>query len=110
MTRQRLAELGFSLCLCVVVVGSARAATPALNAINPRGAQRGTDAVLTFSGGRLSDAQEVHVYYPGITVSKLEVVNDATLKVTVKIAPDCRLGEPAPRAPCISGVSPIAPL
>src|SRR5437868_3679377 len=100
MTRRQI--LGISLCLCG---SNLFAASPALNAINPRGAQRGTDVTLTFSGGRLADAQEVLVYYPGITIAKLEVVNDATVKVTAKIASDCRLGEHCFRVRCASGVS-----
>src|SRR5262249_33340848 len=91
-----------SLCLCGSFLS---AASPALNAVNPRGGQRGTEVALSFTGGRLTDAKEVHVYYPGITVTKLEVVNDATLKVTVKIAPDCRLGEHCFRVRCASGVT-----
>lgn len=85
--------------------GQAPAASPSLGAIQPRGAQRGTEAVLTFTGARLADAQEVLVYYPGIRVTKLEVVNDGTLKVTVAIAPDCRLGEHAFRVRTATGVS-----
>ncbi|WP_439625455.1 PPC domain-containing protein [Gemmata sp.] len=83
------------------------AASPSLGVIQPRGAQRGTEAVLTFAGARLTDAQEVLAYYPGITVKKLEVVNDATLKVMVAIAPDCRLGEHAFRVRTASGVSEV---
>ncbi|HET6572155.1 MAG TPA: hypothetical protein VFG68_01015 [Fimbriiglobus sp.] len=91
-----------SLCLC----GSfSDAASPSLGGISPVGAQRGTEAVLTFGGARLADTQEVLVYYPGITVKKLEVVNDAAVKVTVQIAPDCRLGEHAFRLRTASGVS-----
>jgi hypothetical protein len=85
--------------------GMASAASPVLNAIMPRGGQRGTETVVNFTGGRLIDAKEIVIYYPGITVSKLEVVNDATVKVTVKIAPDCRLGEHCMRVRCTSGVS-----
>ncbi|MEO2091182.1 MAG: peptidase, partial [Gemmataceae bacterium] len=91
-----------SLCLC----GSfSSAASPILSGISPPGAQRGTEAVVTFGGGRLADAQEVLVYYPGITVKKLEVVNDAQLKVTFAIAPDCRLGEHLFRIRTATGVS-----
>lgn len=80
-------------------------ATPVLNAVNPRGGQRGTEVTLLFQGGRLSDAKEALVYYPGIAVTKFEVVNDATVKVTAKIAPDCRIGEHALRIRCASGVT-----
>jgi hypothetical protein len=93
-----------AICVCCA---SLPAASPSLGGIQPRGAQRGTEVVLTFSGGRLGDSQEVLVYYPGITVKKLEVVNDATLKVTVAIAPDCRLGEHAFRVRTASGISEV---
>jgi hypothetical protein len=96
--------------LCVLggfACGSAFSASPVVGAIQPRGAQRGTEAVLTLTGARLTDAQEVLAYYPGITVKKLEVVNDATLKVSVAIAPDCRLGEHAFRVRTATGVSEV---
>lgn len=85
--------------------GDSLAASPSLGIIQPRGAQRGTEAVLTFPGARLADAQEVLAYYPGIAVKKLEVVNDAALRVTVAVAPDCRLGEHAFRVRTATGVS-----
>jgi hypothetical protein len=94
-----------SLCVLCGLCGESFAASPSLGGVQPRGAQRGTEAVLTFSGGRLTDAQEVLVYYPGITVKKLEVVNDGALKVTVAIAPDCRLGEHVFRVRTASGIS-----
>jgi hypothetical protein len=90
-----------SLCLC----GELFASSPSLGGIQPRGVQRGTDAVLLFNGARLSDAQELLFYSPGFSVSKLEVVNDNQVKATVKIAPDCRLGEHAARIRAASGIS-----
>lgn len=99
-------RLLISVCGSIVLfAASLDAATPALNAINPRGGQRGIEMALLFQGGRLTDAKEALVYYPGITVTKLEVVNDATVKVTVKIAPDCRLGEHVLRLRCASGIT-----
>ena len=89
----------------LAVTGMASASSPALGGISPRGGQRGTDQVIFFNGARLGDAKEIFVYYPGITVSKLEVVNDAQVKATVKIAPDCRLGEHAMRVRTASGIS-----
>ena len=91
---------------CVLLVcGTASAASPSLGIIQPRGAQRGTEAIVTFNGGRLADAQEILIYYPGITVKKLEVVNDAQVKVTFAITPECRLGEHAFRVRTASGIS-----
>ncbi|MBP3959752.1 PPC domain-containing protein [Gemmata sp. G18] len=102
-----LLRLVLPLCALCALCGETFAASPSLGGIQPRGAQRGTEAVLTFSGGRLADAQEVLVYYPGIAVKKLEVVNDATLKATVTIAPDCPLGEHAFRVRTASGISEV---
>ncbi|MFO0796942.1 MAG: PPC domain-containing protein [Gemmataceae bacterium] len=96
----------FVVAAVVFACATAFAASPSLGGVQPRGGTRGaTDLVLTFSGARLADAQEVLVYYPGITVKKLEVVNDATLKVTVDIAPDARLGDHAFRVRTASGIS-----
>src|SRR2546428_13395857 len=82
-----------SLCLSAPL----HAASPALGAIMPRGGQRGTEVAVTFSGARLGDAQEILVYYPGVTVANLKAANDTTVQATFKIAADCRLGGPGVR-------------
>jgi len=105
MTGLRLRFLASFLCLFVPFCGHLFAASPSLSVIQPRGAQRGTETELTFAGARLTDAQEVLVYYPGIAVKKLEMVNDTALKVTIAIAPDCRLGEHAFRIRTATGIS-----
>src|SRR5436190_23652578 len=86
-----------SLCLLCLNAGLSplSAASPSLGSILPRGAQRGTEVTVTLSGNNLADAQELIAYYPGITVSKFEVVNNTQTKATIKIATDCRLGEHA---------------
>jgi hypothetical protein len=89
----------------LVLAGPARAIAPVLSIIQPRGGQRGTEQVLSFQGARLSDAKEIVCYSPGFTVTKLEVVNDGVVKATVKVAPDCRLGEHAFRLRTASGIS-----
>ncbi|HEY1377371.1 MAG TPA: PPC domain-containing protein [Gemmataceae bacterium] len=70
----------------------------------PRGGQRGTEVVLTFSGARLADAKEVMCYSPGLQVTKLDA-KDNQVQATVKIAADCRLGEHAFRLRTATGVS-----
>src|ERR671910_791029 len=98
----------FGIAAVGILCATAFAASPNLGAIQPRGGTRGATGVeLVFSGARLSDAQEVLAYYPGITVKKLEVVNDTTLKVTATIAPDCRLGEHAFRVRTATGISDV---
>lgn len=91
--------------LLLVAACPAKAASPALGSITPRGVQRGVETELYFNGGRLSDAQEILFYYPGVQVLKLDVVNDGQVKVRVKTTPDCRLGEHAARVRAASGIS-----
>src|SRR5947209_18825450 len=69
------------------------AASPSLGGVRPFGGRRGTEMTLSLVGARLADAREVLFYDPGITVSKLDAVNDGQVKALVKIAPDCPLGE-----------------
>jgi hypothetical protein len=98
------------IALLLAAGGPARAASPVLNGVSPRGAQRGTEVVFTFSGGRLADAREVLFYTPGFTVAKLTPVNDGNVQATVKVAADCRLGEHAVRLRTATGVSELRTL
>ena len=84
---------------------AARAANPSLGAITPYGGQRGTELEVLFQGGNLGDAQEILLYYPGITVTHFEVVNDATVKTRLQIAADCRLGIHAMRVRTATGIT-----
>ena len=94
---------GLAVCVaCAAIL----AADPQLSVIVPRGMQRGTEAVLTFRGDRLSDAQEVYFFDPGIEVLKIEPDEKGkSAAVTVKVAPDCRLGEHVAHVRCATGVT-----
>jgi hypothetical protein len=97
-----------SLAACIAVGLSpvvTLASSPSLGSISPRGGQRGTELAVFFNGARLSDAQEILFYSPGVSVAKLEVVNDSQVKATLLIAPDCALGEHAMRVRTSSGIS-----
>ncbi|MBY0229841.1 MAG: PPC domain-containing protein, partial [Gemmataceae bacterium] len=91
--------------LVFFVVDPAQGASPSLGLVWPRGAQRGTEATWTFSGARLTDAKEIVFYSPGFTVAKLQVIEDANVRATVKIAADCKLGEHAVRVRTASGLT-----
>ncbi len=82
-----------------------RASSPVLSAINPPGGQRGTEIEAVFSGARLSNAQGLLFYYPGISLKKIEPVNDKSFKAVLSIAADCRLGNHAVRVRTASGIS-----
>ena len=95
------------LCALCALGGELKAASPTLSVISPRGGQRGTEVDVVVAGKNLADAQEVVALYPGITVAKLAVdeKNKDRLAVTLKIAPDCRLGEHAFRVRTATGIS-----
>ena len=93
-----------SLCLCGST-SSLFAGVPAFTSLAPHGGQRGTEVVINFAGAWLADTQEIVVYYPGIKATKFEVVNETALKVTLNIAPDCRLGEHVFRIRTAGGIS-----
>jgi hypothetical protein len=67
----RVAAIWFSLCTLFLCgeTSFVFSASPSVGVVLPRGGQRGTEVNVSFNGGNLSDAQEVLVYYPGITVS-----------------------------------------
>ncbi len=96
--------------LFVVLVGiafaaNAFAASPRLSNITPRGVQRGVEHVVQFNGSNLADIEEIFFYDPtGFKVTKIEP-NGNNPKVTIKVAPDCRLGEHVAQVRTKSGIS-----
>ncbi|MFO0946333.1 MAG: PPC domain-containing protein [Planctomycetota bacterium] len=86
-------------------VDAANGASPTLGAVNPWGGQRGTEMEIFLGGDRLSDAQQILFYKPGIEVLGLEVVNNNQVKAKIKIAPDCSLGEHPLRLRTATGIS-----
>ncbi len=108
---RRFVRFALSSVFLVSVSTIGWAASPALNAIEPRGAQRGAEHTLTFQGARLADALEVLCYSPGVTVLEVKPApTGASVAVKVKVAADCRLGEHAFRIRCASGVSDLRTL
>lgn len=85
--------------------GRLQAASPQLSYILPPGVQRGHEHVLTFTGARLNDVEEVLLYHAGTTVKKIEPVDPQNVKVTIAVAPDCRLGEHLVQLRTKSGIS-----
>jgi hypothetical protein len=86
---------------------SAFGADPLLTRVMPRGGTRGAEIELTFLGQRLSDAQEILFYEPGITVKDVKANGANSCKATVVVAPDARIGEYRFRVRTESGVSPL---
>jgi hypothetical protein len=93
--------------LLSVLLASAdlQAVQPSVGAISPYGVQRGKETIVTFSGARLGEAERLLFYSPGLTTQAIEKVNDNTIKATIAVAEDCRLGIHALRIQTTMGVS-----
>lgn len=81
------------------------AASPRLTLILPRGAQRGKDTELTFSGRLLADVEEIMFYESGFSVKEFKPVNGNAFKAVVSVSPDARLGEHVCQVRTRTGVS-----
>ncbi|HYV26715.1 MAG TPA: PPC domain-containing protein [Candidatus Eisenbacteria bacterium] len=89
----------------LLALSPAIAVSPHLTALNPTGAQRGTETEITFTGERLQDTEEIICYEPGIEIAKLKLTTNQTAVAQLKIAPDCPLGEHHLRLRAASGLS-----
>jgi hypothetical protein len=61
--------------------------------------------VLTFTGARLADVEEVLLYDSGVTVKKIEAADAQNVRVTVEVSADCRLGEHLAQLRTRTGIS-----
>ena len=91
--------------LLLALATTLRATVPNFASIAPTGGQRGTTVEVTLRGDRLANTQEIFLYSPGITVEKIAEAADKSVKATLLIAADCRLGEHALRLRTTSGIS-----
>lgn len=99
----------FASLFAVLVLASSStcvlASSPDLSLIRPRGVQRGTETVLKFTGRRLDDAEEIFFYRSGVKATKIEAESDRSIKVTVQVDENCRLGEHIAQVRTKSGIS-----
>ncbi len=79
--------------------------SPTLSIITPRGVQRGGEHTLKFTGARLNDAEEIFLYDSGVEVTGIEAIDANNINVSIKVAPDCRLGEHVAQVRTKTGIS-----
>lgn len=92
----------------VAMAGAGLAASPSLQSIMPRGAQRGTEVEFSLAGERLGDAVEVMLNRPGVAVQALTPAADGkSIQLKVALAADCALGEHYVRVRARSGLSEV---
>ncbi len=105
MKRFKLFFLICAVLLPVVEATAATGSTPRLNLILPRGIQRGQEHLLRFTGERLSEAEEVFLYEPGIDILELIPVDANNLDVKISVSENCRLGEHVAQVRTARGIS-----
>ncbi|MEE3368006.1 MAG: pre-peptidase C-terminal domain-containing protein [Planctomycetota bacterium] len=100
-----LVQMHVTAIVCLTLTAFASAASPRLGSITPRGVQRGQEIVVSFNGSNLGDAEQIFFYEgKGFEVTKLEP-SGGNVKVTMKIAPDVRLGEHVAQVRTKTGLS-----
>lgn len=103
--RNHLVQMVVTTLACLSLVATSFAASPRLGSITPRGVQRGQELTVSFNGSNLGDAEEVFFYErKGFEVTKIEPAGN-NVKVTMKIAPDVRLGEHVAQVRTKTGIS-----
>ncbi|TLD72203.1 peptidase [Phragmitibacter flavus] len=75
--------------------------------MEPRGIQRGTEAVVTMKGDRLEDFEGLIFYSPGLTVKKVDKVAKNQVDMVIHVAPEVPLGNHMFRLRTKSGISVI---
>ena len=106
---QRSLLLLVAIANAILLSDSTHAASPQLTSILPPGVQRGHEHVLTFTGARLKDVEEVLLYETGVAVKKVEAVDAQNVRVTVEVAADCPLGQHIAQLRTRTGISDFRP-
>ena len=81
------------------------ATKPVVSRVDPPGLQRGTDNSVVIRGARLTDAKQLLFYEPGIEVVGFEVVDDASVKATLRVPAEYPNGIHAFRLVSETGIS-----
>jgi hypothetical protein len=100
--------LAFALLMLFGQFGaSALAGDPKLSSFTPLGGSRGSEITIRVGGNRLSDANGLLCYEPGITVLEVTPVKDNANACDMKlaIAADCRIGLHPVRVRTATGLS-----
>jgi hypothetical protein len=86
---------------------AADAAVPTVESVTPAVGQRGTVFTLTLTGARLTGAEELLLYEPGVVCTRLTVASANEVRATLRAAADCRLGTYSFRLRSRGGVSEV---
>lgn len=104
---KRLHVLLLATVITTLISADILAAKPNFSRIVPPGFQRGQEITVTLQGDRLKDAQELLFFEPGVTMKSIEPEDEKKVKVTLTVAPDCRLGQHGMRLRTATGLSDV---
>ncbi|HKB05805.1 MAG TPA: PPC domain-containing protein [Gemmataceae bacterium] len=96
-----------TLLIACTLASVVAAAPPTVESVLPAAGQRGTEFTLTLTGARLANPEELLLYSPGVTCTKLSATSENEVTATLKAAADCRLGEYAFRLRTPGGASEV---
>ena len=87
----------------------AHAASPRLARFVPGAVQRGEVTELVLEGERMDDPLDLHFYEPGLKVENIEH-QEGVVRVRVRVAADCRIGEHVGHLRTRTGITEYRPL
>jgi len=89
----------------VAMAAGVDAVEPTLGGVEPWGLERGTEAEVLLHGARLTDAQGLLLYEPGVEVRQLAAAGADLVKCRLAVAQDAPLGPHALRVRTATGIS-----
>jgi hypothetical protein len=81
-----------ALCVWLTTSTLASAAAPTVESVVPAVGRIGDEFTVVLSGGHLKDARDLLLYDPGLSCTKLEVVSENEVRLTLLASSDCRPG------------------
>ena len=102
-----MARILLSCMMFCLLAGRVIAAPPTVETVLPAAGQRGTEFTVTLTGARLANPEELFLYSPGVTCTRLTATSENEVTATLKAAADCRLGEYAFRLRTPGGASEV---
>lgn len=84
-------RVGICLALCLSLAGQAHSAEPAIESVSQLILQRGSFSEVELVGAGLKECRELVFYSQGIRCTKVEPVDEYSLKATIEVDDDCMI-------------------
>ena len=84
-------RVGICVALCLSLAAQAHSAEPAIESVSQLILQRGSSSEVELVGAGLKECRELVFYSQGIRCTKVEPIDEYSLKVTIEVDNDCRI-------------------